>query len=123
MSFGSPILAAGIAALVATPVLAQPDLRDEIFYHFMPIAWRDSDNDTNRFGDFGGMEEAIPYLQQLGITSVWMNPIHPSPAYHGYQHGRGDEVNPWFGTEQDFTDYVTASDINFYVNLWVAGCP
>jgi len=124
MNHGPRLSALTLAALIAAPAFAQTDLRDEIFYHFMPIAWRDSDNDASRFGDFDGMTDAIPYLQQLGVTSVWMNPIHPSPAYHGYQHGRGDEVNPWFGTEQDFTDYVTASNtggIGVYIDFVVYG--
>ena len=62
------------------------DVADDVFYQFMPIAWRDSDGDANRFGDFGGMAASVPYLQSLGVTAVWMNPIFPSPAYHGYQH-------------------------------------
>lgn len=79
---------------------------DEIFYQFMPISWRDSDNDTNRFGDFDGMTNSLDYLETLGVTAVWMNPIFPSPAYHGYQHGPADQLNPWFGTEAQFLNFV-----------------
>ena len=45
------------------------------------------------------MTASLDYLQDLGVTAVWMNPIFPSPPYHGYQHGPADQVNPWFGTE------------------------
>ena len=72
----------GLAVLagvsVAAPALAQIDPRDEIVYHFMPIAWRDSDNDAQRFGDFQGMIDSLDYLEDLGVTAVWMNPIFPS---------------------------------------------
>jgi glycosidase len=91
------IVRAITAALIgcATPgALAQIDPRSEIVYHIMPIAWRDSDNDAalgvvRRFGDFQGM--------------------FPSPAYHGYQHGRADQINPWFGTEAQFIEFVEAA--------------
>lgn len=82
---------------------------DDIIYHFMPIAWRDSDNDAQRFGDFNGMTASLDYLEDLGITAVWMNPIFPSPAYHGYQHGPGNEVNSRFGTEAQFLNFVAAA--------------
>jgi glycosidase len=87
------------------------DIADEVFYHFMPICWRDSDNDTYRFGDFGGMIDSLDYLEALGITAVWMNPVFPSPAYHGYQHGPADQLNPWFGTTGDFTDFLEAAHL------------
>ena len=79
---------------------------DDVFYQFMPIAWRDSNSDASRFGDFGGMTASLDYLQTLGITAVWMNPIFPSPAYHGYQHGPADQINSWFGNETGFLDFV-----------------
>ncbi len=101
----------GLAALLPgwRGVAAPADLPDEVFYHFMPIAWRDSDSDTYRFGDFGGMEASLDYLQTLGVTAIWMNPIFPSPAYHGYQHGAADELNDWFGDESDLTSFLEAA--------------
>jgi len=82
---------------------------DEVFYHFMPIAWRDSDGDAQRFGDFQGMTDSLDYLESLGVTGVWINPIFPSPAYHGYQHGRADQLDPKFGTEQQFLGFVASA--------------
>jgi alpha-amylase len=107
----------------AEPLDGRP-VADDVFYMYMPIAWRDSDADTYRFGDFGGMVEALPYLEDLGITAVWMNPIFPSPAYHGYQHGRGDEMNPWFGSEADFLDFIAAAherSIKVFIDFVVYG--
>ncbi|MCA9757150.1 MAG: alpha-glucosidase C-terminal domain-containing protein [Candidatus Eisenbacteria bacterium] len=92
-----------------TDAHAQVDIRDEVFYQFMPIAWRDSDNDAVRFGDFGGMTASLDYLEDLGITAVWMNPIFPSPAYHGYQHGRADEFNSRFGNESEWIAFLEAA--------------
>lgn len=89
--------------------LAGRDPADDIFYMYMPIAWRDSDGDAYRFGDFAGMTAGLDYLRDLGVTAVWMTPVFESPAYHGYQHMPPDRTNPWFGTEAQFLDFVQAA--------------
>ncbi len=123
-------LAAAVTALsigaLAAPASAQLDPRDEVFYHFMPISWRDgADADApERFGDFQGMIDSLPYLRTLGVTAVWMNPIFPSPAYHGYQHGRADQLNPWFGTESEWVAFVEAAHdagIKVFIDFVVYG--
>lgn len=119
-----------LAALIVLPDLAPAfppatrDVRDEVFYQFMPIAWRDSNNDAQRFGDFGGMTASLDYLQGLGVTAVWMTPIFPSPAYHGYQHGPADQLNPWFGTEPEFLNFIQqahARGIKVFIDFVVYG--
>ncbi|MFH0982301.1 MAG: alpha-amylase family glycosyl hydrolase [Planctomycetota bacterium] len=100
------------------------DVADDIFYVFMPIAWRDANGDAYRFGDFGGMTASLDYLQDLGITAVWMTPIFPSPAYHGYQHGPADQINPWFGNETEFWSFVSAAHahgIKVFIDFVVYG--
>jgi alpha-amylase len=116
-------VASSFAAKAADPYTASP-ARDEIFYHFMPIAWRDSNNDTNRYGDFGGMTASLDYLKSLGVTSVWMTPIFPSAAYHGYQHGPADQINSWFGDETGFRNFLAAAkakDIKVFIDFVVYG--
>lgn len=120
------VLVSAVTILVlAAPLPAQPvNLADEIFYQFMPIAWRDSDNDAQRFGDFDGMTASLDYLQQLGVTAVWMTPIFPSPAYHGYQHGPGNLLNSRFGTEAQFLNFVQqahARNIKVFIDFVVYG--
>lgn len=109
----TPILLA-LAALLAgsSPAAAAPRFRpvaDDVFYNFMPIAWRDSDGDPNGFGDFGGMTASIPYLKSLGVTAVWMTPVFPSAAYHGYQHGDADSLRAAFGSRAQFWSFVQAA--------------
>lgn len=109
-----------VAVMAASAELTSPDCQDDVFYHFMPIAWRDSNNDSYRYGDFGGMTASLDYLQEIGVTAVWMNPIFPSPAYHGYQHGPADQMNSWFGTEAQFLDFVSqahARGIKVFIDL------
>lgn len=101
-------LAAG--SLICLSASSEPlDVADDIFYQFMPISWRDSDNDQYRYGDFNGMTASLDYLESLGVTAVWMNPIFPSAAYHGYQHGAADTLDSKFGTEAQFLAFVSAA--------------
>ncbi|GJM25392.1 MAG: hypothetical protein DHS20C16_18070 [Phycisphaerae bacterium] len=124
----SRILIALLAISLFSTALAEPldgrEVVDDVFYHIMPIAWRDSDSDTFRFGDFDGMTASLDYLEDLGITAIWMNPIFPSSAYHGYQHGRGDLLNSAFGTEPEFLNFVNqahARGIKVFVDFVVYG--
>lgn len=109
----APVLAGLMAApgdaFAGQPATPPIPLADEVLYQFMPIAWRDSDNDELRYGDFGGMTASLDYLKDLGVTGVWMTPIFPSPAYHGYQHMEADKVNPRLGTEEQFIGFVKAA--------------
>lgn len=117
------VLACGAIAARSAPFNESP-AADEVFYQFMPIAWRNSGPNGGpanaRFGDFNGMTASLDYLQGLGVTSVWMNPIFPSPAYHGYHYGPADRVNPWFGTEADFLNFIAQAKLHgmkVYIDL------
>lgn len=117
------------ASSSATPMNVSRD----IFYHIMPIAWRhapaagtaaDSVQNKYRFGTFKGIGDSIPYLKSLGVTAIWLNPIFPSPAYHGYQHDAADRLNPWFGNEAEFVAMVKAchgAGIKVFLDLVVYG--
>ena len=111
-----------LCCLLSLP--ARAELTDEVFYHFMPIAWRDSDLDAARFGDFDGMTASLDYLENLGITAVWMNPVFPSPAYHGYQHGPADQFNAGFGLESEWIAFLEEAHlrgIKVYVDFVAYG--
>ncbi len=101
------VVAAASAAAQSEPAVsyATRPVQDDVFYFFMPASWRNGSGSGN-FGDFQGMTASLPYLESLGITAIWMTPIHPSPAYHGYQYSNGGTVNPWFGDESDFRNFV-----------------
>lgn len=126
-SFAATILAL-LSPLTNIVEARQPispvSLADEVLYQFMPIAWRDSDNDELRYGDFGGMTASLDYLQALGVTGVWMTPVFPSPAYHGYQHTDADRVNPRLGTDADFIAFIKAAharDMKVFIDFVAYG--
>ncbi len=78
----------------------------------------------NRFvgGTLKGIESKLDYLQQLGVTGVWLNPPWKQRAdletYHGYGIQNFLDIEPRFGTRQDLRDLVDAAhDRGMYVIL------
>ena len=71
-----------------------------VFYEIFVRSFRDSDGDG--IGDFNGVTEKLDYLQSLGVKGIWLMPINPSPAYHGYHITDYYAVNPEYGTMEDF---------------------
>lgn len=53
-------------------------------------------------GDLRGVEEKLDYLQQLGITILYLNPIFRANSNHKYNTGDYMQIDPAFGTEEDF---------------------
>lgn len=52
--------------------------KDAIVYQLHVKAFADSNNDG--IGDFAGLTEKLSYLQDLGVTTLWLLPFYPSPA-------------------------------------------
>jgi glycosidase len=60
-------------------------------------------------GTFRGVEHALPYLAELGITCLWLSPIGPAPSYHRYDATDYFSVDPALGTGDDLRALVDAA--------------
>jgi len=74
--------------------------KEAIFYEIFVRSFNDSDGDG--IGDFNGITQKLGYLESLGVNAIWLMPINPSPAYHGYHVTNYYAVNPDYGTMDDF---------------------
>lgn len=54
-------------------------------------------------GDLEGIRQKLPYLQQLGITILYLNPIFEAHSNHRYNTANYLKIDPLLGTEEDFT--------------------
>jgi cyclomaltodextrinase len=64
------------------------------------------------FGDdgFKSVEARLPYLAHLGVTAIWLSPVNVSPAGDfGYAVKDYFDLNPAYGTKQDFRELVDAA--------------
>ncbi|HWN24722.1 MAG TPA: maltose alpha-D-glucosyltransferase, partial [Candidatus Sulfotelmatobacter sp.] len=61
-------------------------------------------------GDFRGLMEKLDYLRELGVTAIWLLPFYPSPQRDdGYDIADYFDVNPNFGTLDDFRAFLDAA--------------
>lgn len=89
-----------------------PWWNDSVFYEIFVRSFFDSNGDG--IGDFNGLTAKLDYLNDgnpdtnddLGITGIWLMPIHPSPSYHGYDVTDYRAVNPQYGTMEDFQRFL-----------------
>jgi len=79
--------------------------RDAIIYEIHLRAFNDSNGDG--IGDFPGLLQKLDYLQDLGVTTVWLLPFYPSPLKDdGYDISDYTSVNPDYGTLDDFREFL-----------------
>ena len=75
--------------------------QDAVIYELHVRSFFDSDGDG--IGDFRGLTEKLDYLQDLGVTALWILPFYPSPLKDdGYDISNYTAVNPAYGELSDF---------------------
>ena len=91
------------------------DWREEVIYQVLIDRFADGDAGNNyrvdltaaghwHGGDWKGLEDRLDYLQELGVTTIWISPVVKNvdtdagfDGYHGYWAQDMTEVNPHFG--------------------------
>src|SRR3954463_451934 len=87
---------------------ARPWFKDAIIYQLHVRAFQDSNN--NGIGDFRGLTSRLDYIQDLGVTAIWLQPFFPSPLKDdGYDIADYTEVNPQYGALDDFREFLEAA--------------
>ena len=82
--------------------------KDAIVYQLHIKSYRDSNADG--YGDFRGLIERLPYIQQLGANTIWLLPFYPSPLKDdGYDIAAYEEINPTYGTIDDCHAFLDAA--------------
>jgi maltose alpha-D-glucosyltransferase/alpha-amylase len=75
--------------------------KDAVIYELHVRAFMDADGDG--IGDFAGLTQQLDYLQELGITAIWILPFYESPLRDdGYDIADYRKIHPSYGTLRDF---------------------
>src|SRR2546428_12172647 len=96
-----------VADIRAAPRLESDELwfKDAIIYQLHVKAFADSNNDG--IGDFAGLTEKLDYLEDLGVTALWLLPFYPSPGRDdGYDIADYKNIHPAYGRMADFKALV-----------------
>ncbi|HET6337116.1 MAG TPA: maltose alpha-D-glucosyltransferase [Polyangiales bacterium] len=79
--------------------------KDAVIYECRTRSFFDSNGDG--IGDIAGLEQKLPYLQDLGITALWLLPLFPSPMRDdGYDTADYFDVDNQVGTREDFRHFI-----------------
>lgn len=72
------------------------------------LPWRSGEvtNEERFGGDLNGIRERLPYLENLGITGIYLNPIMEAESNHKYDTTNYTKIDPHFGTEEEFVALV-----------------
>jgi maltose alpha-D-glucosyltransferase / alpha-amylase len=82
--------------------------KDAVIYELHVRSFQDSTGDG--IGDFPGLTRRLPYLQDLGVTALWLLPFYPSPLRDdGYDIADYLGVHPDYGTIDDFRRFLDES--------------
>ncbi|MEI4829905.1 alpha-amylase family glycosyl hydrolase [Bacillus sp. FJAT-53711] len=92
---------------------AQTGNKDGVFYELYVNSFYDTDN--NGHGDLKGVTKKLDYLNDgdpktnndLQINGIWMMPINTSPSYHKYDVTDYYNIDPQYGSLQDFRELTT----------------
>ena len=82
--------------------------KDAVVYQLHVRTFADSNADG--IGDFAGLTQRLDYLQELGITAIWLLPFFPSPLRDdGYDIADYTSVHASYGSLEDFKTFLTAA--------------
>ncbi|MDO9629971.1 MAG: alpha-amylase family glycosyl hydrolase [Acholeplasmataceae bacterium] len=91
---------------------------NDVYYQIFVRSFADSNGDG--IGDLNGITDNLDYLEELGITALWLLPINPSPSYHGYSVTDYYDIESDYGTMADFENLIekaAAKDIKIVIDL------
>jgi len=84
--------------------------KDAIIYQVHVRSYFDSDGDG--VGDFGGLIQRLDYIQDLGVSAVWLLPFYPSPLRDdGYDIADYLSIHPQYGNLDAFTAFLEAAHL------------
>jgi len=79
--------------------------KDAVIYQLHVRTFCDSNADG--IGDFAGLTQRLDYLQELGITAIWLLPFYPSPLRDdGYDIADYTSVHASYGSLKDFKTFL-----------------
>jgi maltose alpha-D-glucosyltransferase / alpha-amylase len=82
--------------------------KDAILYELHVKAFYDSNGDG--IGDFRGLIDKLDYIQELGVTCLWLLPTYPSPQRDdGYDISDYFNIQAHYGSLDDFEAFVEAA--------------
>jgi alpha-amylase len=100
-----------ILLIVAILCCSSPEERNPVSWPFgvkyevFVMSYADADGDGK--GDFKGLTARLDEIGELGVNGIWLMPIMPSDTYHKYHVTDYKNIDPDYGTLDDFKTFIT----------------
>ena len=78
------------------------------WYEIFVYSFCDSDGD--QVGDLQGVISKLDYIADMGFNGIWLMPIMPAASYHKYDVKDYLEIDPEYGTMEDFEELAAECD-------------
>lgn len=75
------------------------------YYEIFVYSYCDSNGDG--IGDINGVISKLDYISEMGFNGIWLMPVNPSNTYHKYDVKDYYEIDPSYGTLDDFKNLIT----------------
>lgn len=96
-----------VIAFVAISPGCQKFYQTSPIYQVYPKSFQDSDSDG--VGDIKGIINRLPHFEDLGVKTLWLNPVYPSPQVdNGYDISNYVDIEPTFGSLEDIKALIQA---------------
>lgn len=96
--------------LIMPDRFANGDTKNDVVKGMNEIALNRDSMFYRHGGDLKGIASKLDYLQELGVTALWLNPVlennQPKTSYHGYANTENYKIDPRFGTNEDYKQLV-----------------
>ena len=81
----------------------------ESWYDIPDFIYDNPDYKANDYfcGNIMGIMEKLDYIKELGVNIIYLNPIFESPEYHRYSTGNYMNIDPYFGTNEQFEEFTS----------------
>lgn len=112
-----------ITTLKPTRTYPEVELTDDLYRNYYEIfVYSFADTDGDGIGDLNGVTQKLDYIKDLGFNGIWLMPINVGTSYHKYDVENYYDIDPQFGTLDDFKNLLKeahARGINILMDLVV----
>ncbi len=99
--------------LIMPDRFANGDVRNDVIEGMQETALNRDSMYYRHGGDIQGIINRLDYLKELGVTTLWLNPVlendQPKTSYHGYANTENYKIDRRFGTNEDYKRLVDES--------------